>query len=51
MSGSSGNCSMPKSVQYFTKEEVAEHQARGDLMMIIHGKVYDATPFLEDVPD
>lgn len=36
-------------VQYFTKNEVNEHQKRGDLWLIIHGKVYDVSPFLEDV--
>ncbi|KAL2336245.1 hypothetical protein Fmac_010691 [Flemingia macrophylla] len=34
----------------FTFEEVTKHRDREDCWIIIHGKVYDVTPFLWDHP-
>jgi cytochrome b involved in lipid metabolism len=36
-------------VQLFTYEEVAKHNTRNDLFMIIDKKVYDITKFLDEV--
>jgi len=33
----------------FTAEEVAEHQKRDDIWIIVDGKVYDVTNYIEDV--
>lgn len=40
---------MQERVSYFTLDEVNEHKRRGDLWLLIHGKVYNVTHFLEDV--
>lgn len=34
----------------FTKEEVAKHTEPEDLWIILHGRVYNVTPFLEEHP-
>ncbi|KAH8805495.1 cytochrome b5-like heme/steroid binding domain-containing protein [Xylogone sp. PMI_703] len=34
----------------FTLEDVAKHTTQSDCWLVIHGKVYDATPFLDDHP-
>ena len=34
----------------FTFEEIAKHNNRNDCWIIVHGKVYDVTPFLDDHP-
>ncbi|EGF84385.1 hypothetical protein BATDEDRAFT_7014, partial [Batrachochytrium dendrobatidis JAM81] len=34
----------------FTIEEVKEHNTRGNLWMVIQGKVYDCSKFLDDHP-
>ena len=36
--------------QKFTKEEIAKHNKCDDCWVIIHGKVYDVTDFLESHP-
>ncbi|KAH7312404.1 cytochrome b5-like heme/steroid binding domain-containing protein [Stachybotrys elegans] len=33
-----------------TYQDVAEHNTKKDLYMVIHGKVYDATPFVDEHP-
>lgn len=33
----------------FTFEEVAKHNTRDDLYMVIDNKVYDVTPFIDEV--
>ena len=37
-------------VRIFTKAEVAKHDTVGDCWMIINGKVYDVTPFVDEHP-
>lgn len=34
----------------FTYQEIAEHNTEGDLWMIIDGKVYDCTKFIDEHP-
>ncbi|CAG9989403.1 unnamed protein product [Clonostachys byssicola] len=34
----------------FTLAEVAEHNTKGDLYIVLRGKVYDLTPFVDDHP-
>eukprot|EP00274_Cyanoptyche_gloeocystis_P001260 CAMPEP_0196653632 /NCGR_PEP_ID=MMETSP1086-20130531/3283_1 /TAXON_ID=77921 /ORGANISM="Cyanoptyche gloeocystis , Strain SAG4.97" /LENGTH=227 /DNA_ID=CAMNT_0041984931 /DNA_START=99 /DNA_END=782 /DNA_ORIENTATION=+ len=36
--------------KYFTKEEVAKHNSRNDLWLIIENKVYDVTAYVEKHP-
>ena len=31
--------------KYYTKEEVAQHNKRGDVWIIVYGRVYDVTDF------
>lgn len=33
----------------YTYEEVAKHNSRNDLWMVIHNKVFDITPFIDEV--
>lgn len=33
----------------YTYEEIAAHNSRKDLWMVIHGKVYDITAFVDEV--
>ncbi|XP_020223204.1 cytochrome b5 isoform X2 [Cajanus cajan] len=41
---------MGSKTKTFTFEEVAKHNHRKDCWIIVNGKVYDVTPFLEDHP-
>ncbi|CAI6063195.1 unnamed protein product [Clonostachys chloroleuca] len=34
----------------FTQAEVAEHNTKGDLYIVLRGKVYDLTPFVDEHP-
>ncbi|SCV05725.1 LANO_0H13806g1_1 [Lachancea nothofagi CBS 11611] len=34
----------------YSYKEIAEHNSESDLWMIIHGKVYDCTKFMEEHP-
>lgn len=36
-------------VQYFTFDEVKEHNSRQNLWLVLHGKVYNVSSFVEDV--
>lgn len=36
-------------VKQFTYEELKEHKSRDSLWLTIHKKVYDVTPFLDEV--
>lgn len=36
-------------VKLFSYEEVAKHNTRNDLWMIVSGKVYDITAFVDEV--
>ncbi|KAA0723788.1 Cytochrome b5 [Triplophysa tibetana] len=38
------------SVQYYTRQEIQEHNVSGDAWLIIHEKVYDVTTFMEEHP-
>jgi predicted heme/steroid binding protein len=40
----------PEGARTFTLEEVEKHNTEEDCWIIVHGKVYDATPFLETHP-
>ncbi|CAM6018888.1 unnamed protein product [Sphagnum balticum] len=41
---------MEEEKKTFDLKEVAEHKAQDDCWMVIHGKVYDVTKFLDDHP-
>ncbi|KAJ1664625.1 hypothetical protein IW140_004018 [Coemansia sp. RSA 1813] len=34
----------------FTAEEIAKHYTRDDIWIVVHGKVYDVTKFLDEHP-
>lgn len=35
---------------YISTEEIKKHTSRDDLWMVINGKVYDVTPFVDEHP-
>lgn len=37
------------SVKLYSYEEISKHNTRSDLWMVIDGKVYDITPFADEV--
>ena len=37
-------------VKYFTEQEVSQHTSENDCWIIVHGKVYDVTKFLNEHP-
>ena len=37
-------------MKLFTQEQVAQHASAASLWIIIHGNVYDMTPFLSEHP-
>jgi L-lactate dehydrogenase (cytochrome) len=39
-----------KNKNYITMEEVSKHNSKNDLWLVIHGKVYNVTNFLERHP-
>ncbi|XP_072990161.1 cytochrome B5-like protein [Typha latifolia] len=39
-----------KTSRTYTKEEVSQHNARKDCWIIVKGKVYDVTPYVEEHP-
>ncbi|OIV93882.1 hypothetical protein TanjilG_05585 [Lupinus angustifolius] len=41
---------MTSNSKVFTFEEVAKHNHKNDCWIIVNGKVYDVTPFLDDHP-
>ncbi|CAK9869535.1 unnamed protein product [Sphagnum jensenii] len=41
---------MEEEKKTFDLKEVAQHKAQDDCWMVIHGKVYDVTKFLDDHP-
>jgi nitrate reductase (NAD(P)H) len=45
-----GAAPTPEGARTFTMEEVEKHNTEEDCWIIVHGKVYDATPFLEAHP-
>ncbi|XP_056614913.1 cytochrome b5 [Triplophysa dalaica] len=46
------NSSTPdeSNVQYYTRQEIQDHNVSGDAWLIIHEKVYDVTTFMEEHP-
>lgn len=40
----------PSGGRLISKEEVAKHNKQSDLWLIIHGKVYDVSKFVEEHP-
>ncbi|XP_010924798.1 cytochrome B5-like protein [Elaeis guineensis] len=41
---------MLKTLKTYTKEEVSVHNKRDDCWIIVKGKVYDVTPYVEEHP-
>lgn len=41
---------MAEAVRYYTLEEIAQHNNKSSVWVLIHGNVYDVTKFLEEHP-
>ena len=39
-----------KQLAFFTKEEVSKHNTKDDCWLIIHGKVYDVSDYVDEHP-
>jgi len=46
----SENQKATETVKEYTMDEVKKHSTMEDLWVVIHGKIYNATPFLDDHP-
>ena len=41
---------MAKALKTFSEAEIAKHKEEEDCWLVIHGKVYDVTPYLDEHP-
>ena len=39
-----------KVLQEYTSADVAKHNSKGDVWIVVKGKVYDVTPYVEEHP-
>ena len=47
--GPEPSAAAPEKVHPYTLTTLKEHNKRGDLWMLLHGKVYDVTKFMDEV--